>query len=575
MPRSDPQLPDDGSIFQAGLTIRGVAMALACLVALSAAIATCGFAFTQYRHDTYVALRAETREVRVVQQALSDAHINLRALIDNTTASRENYNQSRRTLDAHAVRIAEIDRYLRGAGSLTQVRQGIDTLMNGWQDVLSLLAKNQTDQAQRAWELRGLDVIYSDTRDGLEKYWSGRTKVALETIQGDDLLKWSVMMFQVIAGLCSLAGIWIIQRMTTVQARDRNADRHASEVSHARMEQLFQMTDMLQSAAEFDDATAVLRATADELLPDLGGALYIFNDAHDRLVRSTVFGTAQESEFPESISPADCWALKRGKVHINLQKVGALCCGHHKSPHSVIEVPMTARGELIGVLHVFGKNTEAFEDLRQNDSIVVAIADSMSLALSNIILREKLRGEMLRDPLTRLYNRRYLDDTLQRLILLAQREQKKLAVIAIQLDNFQQFAAEHTQVINNALVREAATVVISLLRRSDFAARYEDDKIIVLLPECAMDNALMKGEQICRKLQELSNDFAARISASIGVAELSAKSADMQELLSAAIDAMFSANAAGGNCVARSEHTVQKTAVDDGTPNEADRVAAE
>lgn len=569
MPVSDPHIFDDSETKTSGVTIRSVATVLACLVALSTVIATCGFAFNQYRHETYVALRAETREVRVVQQALSDAHINVRALVDNAVSSLDNYKGGRRTLELNAAHIAEIDRHLRNVGVEARTREGIDVLMSGWQHVIALRVSNQHDKAHDAWSSLGLDVTYSDTRDGLERYWVDRTKVARDTIQDDDLLKWSALIFQVLAGCFSLGGIWIIVRMTAAQSRERNADRRASDASHARMQQLFQMTDMLQSAAEFSDANAVLKSTAEELLPELGGALYVFNDTHDKLVRSTAFGSVRDLDVPESISPSDCWALKRGKSHINLQTAGALCCGHHKGPHPVIEVPMTARGELVGVLHVIGNNIKAFEKLRRNNSIVVAIADSMSLALSNIILREKLRGEILRDPLTRLYNRRYLDDTLQRFMLLAQREKKKLALIAVQIDDFQRFTAEHNQVINNALVREAASVVHGVLRRSDFAGRYETNQIMILLPECSLENALMKAETIGRKIQELSSDFAAKISASIGVAEMSETATDMAEFVSAAIGAMASAGAAGGNRISRAEPTGPSTG------RNIERVAAE
>ena len=534
---------------QSQVTISKIAAGVAAIVVLSAALATGGFTFAGSRHQTYIALRSETREVRIIQQALSDTHIAVRGMADESPTSGDHQESGPRILSTFAKRIATIDEHLRTVGAEARTRVGIDALVTGWKDVMALVAAKDDQGARDLWEKRGLDEIYSGTRDGLERYWVDRTKVARETIQDDELLKWLVLLFQVFAGCCSLAGIWIILKLTAIQSRERTAARLASDASHTRMKQLFQMTDMLQSAADIDDANAVLRATAGDLLTDLGGALYVFNDARDRLVRSTVFGGAQETEFPDSISPSDCWALKRGKTHINARSRGTLCCEHHRANSPVIEVPMTARSELIGVLHVVAKDEQAFDRLRENNSIISAIADGMSLALSNIVLREQLRGEILRDPLTRLYNRRYLEDTLQRFILLAQREGKKLALIGIQVDDYQQFKADHSQVINNALLREIGAVVHGLLRRSDFAARYEHPQIIVLLPECSLENALTKAELLRGKIHSLSKDFSSEITASIGVTEFSAAVSDMNGLLTAAAQAVARASEAGGNRV--------------------------
>jgi diguanylate cyclase (GGDEF)-like protein len=538
MPRSTLMKPPAQSGI---LTIKSTAALVAGITILSASIAAGGFIYTQSRHDTYVELRRETREVRVIQQAMSDAHIAVHGLVSRSISSVDHYHTGRRILAEHAARIAAIDRYLKSVGSAPRMREGIDRLLIDWQAAMNLVAAHEHQKAADDLMSRGTDGLYSETRDGLERYWVDRTKVARDTIQDDELLKWLVLLFQVAAGACSLGGLWVILKMTTAEDKERTAARRATEVSHASMQQLFQMTDMLQSAAGFTDANAVLNATAGELLSEFGGALYVLNETHDRLSRSTIFGAAEPGDFPDFIVPSECWSLKRGKSHINLAEPGALCCEHHHSLHPVLEVPMMARGELVGTLHVVAKGENAIAALRSSESMIFAIADSMSLSLSNIVLREKLRGEILRDPLTRLYNRRYLDDTMQRFILLAQREKKSLSILAVRIDNFRQFAAKHSSVICNALLRETATIIFSGLRRSDFAARYDDEHIVVLLPECALDNAVAIAATLRQKIMGLSTEFSDPVSASFGVAAFPDTSDNMADMFASATAAAAAA----------------------------------
>lgn len=208
-------------------------------------------------------------------------------------------------------------------------------------------------------------------------------------------------------------------------------------------DELFAMTDMLQSADGHDDATAVLMTTSQRLLPNFGIALYIFNNSRDRLDLTGSWNHPEGFTPADTLNPGNCWALKRGKFHINDPQSTTLCCAHHSHQLSSIEIPMMARGNVYGLLVLSLQASDAFQRLRDVQRLGRALADSMSLALSNISLREKLRTQSLRDPLTGLYNRRYMEDALERYISLAQRTGSPIAVIMIDLDNFKALNDEH------------------------------------------------------------------------------------------------------------------------------------
>jgi diguanylate cyclase (GGDEF)-like protein len=316
-----------------------------------------------------------------------------------------------------------------------------------------------------------------------------------------------------------------------------------------QVEQLFKMTDMLQSAMDHNDANAVLRATAAQLLPGLGGTLHVFNNSRDRLDLSAAWNLPADASAPGTISPNNCWALKRGKPHLNLIGDGALCCEHHTVQTLALEIPMMARGEVYGLLTVHADGEDAQQHLDDVASLAGAVADAMSLALSNIALREKLRTQALRDPLTGLYNRRYMEDVLERFVGLAERNGGSVAAIMIDLDHFKRINDEHGHAMGDAILREAAATICGAIRPSDVACRYGGEELLVLLPDCTLMEAMAKAETLRARIESLSDIHEARISASFGVASLPETAAKVGGIIPGADAALYQAKQEGRNRV--------------------------
>jgi diguanylate cyclase (GGDEF)-like protein len=328
----------------------------------------------------------------------------------------------------------------------------------------------------------------------------------------------------------------------------RTTSRGALE-ARAQVESLFKMADMLQSAIGYGDANSVLRATAARLLPGLGGSLYIFNNSGDRLELSTSWNWAEGQEPAETISPSQCWALKRGKSHLNLLGPDALRCQHHVGDAVVLEIPMMARGEVYGLLDIQAEGDDAEARLASSAAVAHALADAMSLALSNIALREKLRTQALRDPLTGLYNRRYMEDVLDRYANLAERNGSTLAIVMFDLDHFKRLNDEHGHALGDAVLSEVAASVIGAIRPSDVACRYGGEEFVVLFPDCSMTEALAKAEVLRSRIERLSENHGARVSASFGVATIPETSAKVVDVLADADAALYRAKGEGRNRV--------------------------
>ena len=211
---------------------------------------------------------------------------------------------------------------------------------------------------------------------------------------------------------------------------------------------------------------------------------------------------------------------------------------------------MAARGENLGLLQIFAEGVDAEARLAAILPLSSALGDAMSLALSNIALREKLRSQALRDPLTGLYNRRYMEDSLDRYVRLATRESRKVSVVMIDLDHFKRLNDEHGHATGDAVLREAAAAIVGALRETDVACRYGGEEMIVFLPDCDLEDAANKAEQIRSRIESLSGTHGAKVSASLGVASVPSTSGTSAELIRAADTALYRAKHNGRNQVA-------------------------
>ncbi|MEO7690876.1 MAG: GGDEF domain-containing protein [Sphingomonas sp.] len=327
----------------------------------------------------------------------------------------------------------------------------------------------------------------------------------------------------------------------------------SAQAAKAQTDELFDMTDMLQSAEGYDDAAAVLMATAQRLLPEFGAALYIFNNSRDRLDLAGSWNMPADYQPSDSLAPSNCWALKRGKPHTNDPSNGTLCCAHHCGAVATLEVPMMARGAVYGLLMFATGREKAQTELADISRLCHALADSMSLALSNISLREKLRTQSLRDPLTGLYNRRYMEDALERYISLAERGSGSTAVLMLDLDNFKRLNDEHGHAKGDAVLRDVAAQLVGGLRPSDVVCRYGGEELLVILPNCSLDEAKRKADTLRLRIAGLSEAHDAAVSASFGVASVPETSTSASDLVPMADAALYEAKRLGKNCVACAE----------------------
>jgi PAS domain S-box-containing protein len=185
------------------------------------------------------------------------------------------------------------------------------------------------------------------------------------------------------------------------------------------MQSLHHMNDLLQSCVTQAEAYKVITLSAKELFQGQNGCLAIL-PGKDQLLHVASSCGADEMVKP-SFSLGDCWALRRGQVHQIADPESGLVCRHFAHPPQAgyLCLPLMVQGETLGVLTLLGGSTRQGEHKLSLQQLAATVGETIKLSLSNLKLREELRQQAVHDPLTSLYNRRYLDEVLPREVLLA------------------------------------------------------------------------------------------------------------------------------------------------------------
>lgn len=537
------------------------------LVGLMIGIVLSGFFFTNSHQQALLDLREGGRQMRIAQEALMDAEAYvLNKAIGDRDSEVSLFNRAVEALHSRREsQLARLDPHLRTANGVgTSAHDILIALEATWTEALDIARAGRLVEAQALLNERRTAAQVGRMRRAFEAFladWNSRFAIHETRIEIGKVI---VLASQLLIGAIMIFAF----RSGARDARARSIAIAEMQASRAQVSQLFEMTDMLQSASDHHDANAVLRATAGELIAGYGGALYVFNNSRDRLILSTSWACGSEAPLAETITTDQCWAMKRGKPHLNRSGARGLCCEHHSSGLAALEIPMAARGENLGLLQIFARGTDAEARLDAILPLSSALGDAMSLALSNIALREKLRNQALRDPLTGLYNRRYMEDSLDRFVRLAEREDRKVSVIMIDLDHFKRLNDEHGHATGDAILREAAAAIIGALRETDVDCRYGGEEMIVFLPDCDLDDAAAKAEQIRARIESLSGAHGAKVSASLGVSSVPCTARNSAELVKTADTALYRAKHNGRNQVALAPFRA-------GQRNPADRAADE
>lgn len=404
--------------------------------------------------------------------------------------------------------------------------------------------------------------------DAIERELRGREAMLLRARQSASARHSRWLVAFILVGMLSSCAL-LVALTTSLSRENRRAHRlqretrraveamHASNVQRDRLSeqrhQLSLYSGMLQSCGNRDEVMQLTATTIRRLVPGASGQCYLLRPSHDFYESVASFGDDVISSG-DLLQAQQCWALRRGQAHYVAGGEDGMRCDHidreaRLSNVSSLCLPLAAQGNPVGLLHV---SAPASGDPDDGDAaIVAALAEQLGLALANLQLRETLQLQSLRDPLTGLFNRRYLEENLTRELHRCERRGLPLSVLMIDVDHFKQFNDTHGHAAGDALLAHVGRTIAGNIRAEDMACRYGGEEFTVILPETDAVTAHARAETIRRSLETTTvmhlRQTLGPVTASIGLSGWPADGGTPELLLQVADAWLYRAKAEGRN----------------------------
>lgn len=318
---------------------------------------------------------------------------------------------------------------------------------------------------------------------------------------------------------------------------------------------LSDMGDLLQSCQEAEEAYRVISYSMPQLLPAVCGAVCVATSSENILETVAMWGESRVTERMFHLE--DCWALRRGRMHFVQDRDAVLRCKHLglAKPTQYLCVPLTAQGEVLGVLHLQSNPSGSDRDAEVNllpssaPRLAVTIADRISLALASIKLHEGLRQQTIRDPLTSLFNRRYMQESLDREVRRAVRSKRPLGIVMLDIDHFKNFNDSFGHHAGDLMLREFGKLLTIHVRGEDIICRYGGEEFVLILPEASLEATRLRAEELRKAASllklESQGQYLGGVTISIGVAGFPDHGESAESIMRAVDQALYRAKAEG------------------------------
>jgi diguanylate cyclase (GGDEF)-like protein/PAS domain S-box-containing protein len=349
--------------------------------------------------------------------------------------------------------------------------------------------------------------------------------------------------------------------LKTAQERNEQGNvlkRSLSELQSRTNEMtlLIELSDMLQCCNTLDEANSVVGQFGEKLFSARSsGALSVFKFSRNVLELAASWGTSRNLSM--SFSSNDCWALRRGKPHWSSTLSPGLVCNHfegHLGIDRVLCIPMVAQGDTIGVLQVLVASDSESKSSGENPQITLeriasSAAGQIAVSIASLKLREALKDQSIRDPLTGLYNRRYMHEFLERELLRTQRTNGTFAVMFTDLDHFKRFNDSFGHDAGDFVLQSFAKVLTSHFRESDIICRYGGEEFAMVLPGSSLKDAERRADDLRTNVKKMAISHRGMalgpITCSIGIAEFPVDGCTAEVLLRLADKCLYKAKALG------------------------------
>ena len=242
-------------------------------------------------------------------------------------------------------------------------------------------------------------------------------------------------------------------------------------------------------------------------------------------------------------------------------QVVCTCPFDSRPARGLVCIPLTAKGKVVGVARVKSRTDGLEGNYLQHAETLSRIT---SIALNSLFSFNEAQQQAATDPLTGVFNRRFLDVFLKKQIQISLRQDQPLSVLMLDLDRFKEFNDRHGHGIGDALLKAFGWNLLKLVRETDLVARYGGEEFTIVLSNTGRKEALQIAERIRRAVENLAlielPDLAPPVvTVSMGLACVPEEGTDAPEILMSADDFLYQAKQAGRNRVVHSGAATDKS----------------
>jgi len=317
---------------------------------------------------------------------------------------------------------------------------------------------------------------------------------------------------------------------------------------------LNELGELLQACHTAEEAYDLIGRKSRQLFAEESGAACMINPSGHLVEAKATWGSVVVAPASGVFLAEDCWALRRGQAHFMADAREDLACAHlpRPLPDSSLCVPLGAEGVSLGVLTLAvsqgtgDTGSRLGEDKRR---LASTVGRQVSLTLANLRLRETLHNQSIRDPLTQLFNRRFLDESLERETFRSVRSHAPIGVIMIDVDHFKQFNDSFGHEAGDAVLKALGDMLKSRVRGGDIACRYGGEEMTLVLPGATLEETRKRAEAVREAAGEMRvafrSEFLPAVSLSLGVSAYPDQGVRGEDLLRAADQALYRAKREG------------------------------
>ncbi len=322
------------------------------------------------------------------------------------------------------------------------------------------------------------------------------------------------------------------------------------QIHASQMECLIELGEYLQVCNTEEEAYEVIAKFGSKLFSDSSGALYIFKESRNWLELVASWG--ERSSVGDRFPVDDCWSVRRSQTHAySVEKPDPFCPHVEVDTTSGLCVPLVLLGEVFGIMNVQWTRMANEEE----EKLVARLTGDAALALANLKLRKQLQELSVRDPLTGLFNRRYMEEFFEQELIRSRRKSGQLSILMLDIDHFKLYNDKFGHQAGDTVLHELGNFFKRQMRGSDVICRFGGEEFIVLLPEASSDAAEHRAHQLSDNAKLLQVKYDGQdlppINLSIGVATFPSHGDCMEEIIRAADSALYKAKEDGRDRVCR------------------------